>query len=90
MITHDFKKEDAPVLAEHIPDYDIDADDESQQPAVRVEEDLSAGISDPIIFELMDAYGLDDEQAFDVRTMIVRWGIDEEEAVERVRNASRL
>ncbi len=75
-------------MAENIPDHDDDADDESQQPALRVEEDLSAGINDPMIFELMDTYDLDEDQAADVRAMIVRWGIEEEDAVERVRNSS--
>ena len=83
-----FKQEDAPDIAENIAGGSHDADDESQQPAVEVEEDFGED-DDPKIAELMMAHTLDDDQAAQARDLIHRFGIDEEDAVERVtRNSS--
>jgi hypothetical protein len=83
----DFKKEESPEVAQHVPDKPSDSDDEAMEPANAVEEDLGEG-HDPRIADLMNKYGIDDDQAAQARDLIYRWGLEEYDAVERVRRSA--
>ncbi len=83
-----FKKEYAPEIDKHISNRYGESVDESEQPAVEVEEDLGEEFGDPKIIQLMMTYNLDDDQAAMVRDMMYRWGIDEHDAVERVKRVA--